>query len=45
MNGHLLILRPKNDVEKESIRMTLLRAGEDALLWLTGVGQGEFVPG
>jgi putative hemolysin len=45
MNGHMLSLRPENDVEKESIRMTFRHAGEDAMLWPTGVGQGEFVPG
>jgi putative hemolysin len=44
LNGHLLNLHPKSDVEKESIRMTFRRAGEETLLWPTGVGQGEFVP-
>lgn len=45
MNGHMLSLLPENGVEQESIRMTFRRAGEDAMLWPTGVGQGEFVPG
>jgi putative hemolysin len=44
MNGHMLNLHPKNDVEKESIRMTFRRVVEDTLLWPTGVGQGDFVP-
>ncbi len=44
MNGHLLNLYPKYDLEKESIRMTFRSVGEDALLWPTGVGQGEFIP-
>jgi len=44
MSGHMLSLRSKNEVEKESIRMTFRRAGEDAMLWPTGVGQGEFSP-
>jgi putative hemolysin len=43
MNGHLLSLHPKNEAEKESIRMTFRRPEEDALLWPTGVGQGEFI--
>jgi putative hemolysin len=44
MNGHLLMLRPEKEVEKLSIRMTFRRVGEDARLWPTGVGQGEFIP-
>jgi putative hemolysin len=44
MNGHMLSLHPKYDVEKESIRMTFRRVGEEATLWPTGVGQGEFIP-
>lgn len=49
MNGHTLQLRPREiapdlAVGKESIRMTFRRLGEDALLWPTGVGQGEFIP-
>jgi len=43
LNGHMLSLHPKSDVEKENIRMTFRRAGEDTLLWPTGVGEGEFV--
>ena len=44
MNGHMLNLHPKSDVEKESIRLTFRRAGEETLLWPTGVGEGEFIP-
>jgi hypothetical protein len=44
MNGHMVSLRPKNDLEKESIRVTFRRIGEETLLWPTGVGQGEFIP-
>jgi putative hemolysin len=44
MDGHMLSLHPKYDVEKESIRVTFRRAGEEARLWPTGVGQGEFIP-
>ncbi len=44
MNGHMVTLRPKSDVEKESIRMTFRRVGEETLLWPTGVGEGAFVP-
>jgi putative hemolysin len=44
MNGHILSLRPKYDIGKESIRMTFRRVGEEAMLWPTGVGQGEFIP-
>jgi putative hemolysin len=44
MNGHMLSLHPKYDDGKESIRMTFRRVGEEAMLWPTGVGQGEFIP-
>ena len=44
MNGHWLMLYPEKEVEKLSIRMTCRRVGEDARLWPTGVGQGEFIP-
>ena len=44
MNGHLLTLHSRYEVEKESIRMTFRRVGEDFMLWPTGVGQGEFIP-
>ena len=49
MNGHTLNLHPREispdlAVAKESIRMTFRRTGEDARLWPTGVGQGEFIP-
>jgi putative hemolysin len=48
MNGHTLSLHPKDsapDVSsgKENIRMAFRRVGEDARLWPTGVGQGEFI--
>ena len=43
MNGHMLSLHPKYDVEKESIRMTFRHVGEDTMLWPTGVGQGDFI--
>jgi putative hemolysin len=39
MNGHLLNL----STEGVNIRMTFRQVGEDALLWPTGVGQGEFI--
>ena len=39
MNGHMLNLY----TEGLNIRMTFRRAGEDVLLWPTGVGAGEFV--
>ncbi len=44
LNGHMLSLHPKSEAEKENIRMTFRRVGEDTLLWPTGVGEGEFVP-
>jgi hypothetical protein len=43
MNGHWIILHPEKGVENFNIRMTFRRVGEEALLWPTGVGQGEFV--
>jgi putative hemolysin len=43
MNGHTLSLHPSYASGMENIRMTFRRAGEEALLWPTGVGQGEFV--
>jgi putative hemolysin len=43
MNGHALILHPTY-TDKEQIRMTFRRAGEDMPLWSTGVGSGEFIP-
>jgi len=39
MNGHMLNLY----TEGLNIRMTFRRAGEDVLLWPTGVGAGEFI--
>ena len=50
MNGHTLTLHPnyagreETVTGMESIRMTFRRTGEDARLWPTGVGQGEFIP-
>jgi hypothetical protein len=44
MNGHTLSLHPQYITGKENIRMTFRRAGEEAMLWPTGVGQGEFIP-
>lgn len=43
MNGHALGLHSRLDVENENIRMTFRRSGEEARLWPTGVGQGEFI--
>ncbi|NJD60188.1 MAG: hypothetical protein C3F13_00240 [Anaerolineales bacterium] len=46
MNDHELILRPRQDKPlSPSIRMAFRSIGEDAPLWPTGVGQGEFIPG
>jgi putative hemolysin len=42
MSGHSLSLHPSY-ADKQNIRMTFRRAGEDVRLWPTGVGQGEFV--
>jgi putative hemolysin len=44
MNGHTVNLHPNYVSGRENIRMTFRRTGEDALLWPTGVGQGEFTP-
>jgi putative hemolysin len=41
MNGHMLNLRDRRG--QENIRMTFRRMGEDALLWPTGVGEGQFI--
>jgi putative hemolysin len=41
---HLLTIRPLDQPERESIRLTFRRIGEEALLWPTGVGEGEFIP-
>lgn len=43
MSGHTLTLRPEYVEGKESIRLAFRRTGEDARLWPTGVGQGEFI--
>jgi hypothetical protein len=45
MSGHLLWLRPEQSTADDlRLRLTFRRAGEETLLWPTGVGQGEFVP-
>jgi putative hemolysin len=45
MNGHMLSLHPRYNIGEDLlIRMTFRRVGDDALLWPTGVGSGEFVP-
>jgi putative hemolysin len=49
MNGHSLNLHPKYlspelCLSNQNIRMNFRRVGEEALLWPTGVGQGEFIP-
>lgn len=44
MNDHLLNLHPRDASANLNVRMTFRRVGEDALLWPTGVGEGEFVP-
>ena len=41
MNGHQLNLHATYGTE--NIRMTFRRMGDDAYLWPTGVGQGEFI--
>jgi putative hemolysin len=43
MNGHILSLHPSYASDMENIRMTFRRLGEEAPLWPTGVGQGEFI--
>jgi putative hemolysin len=43
MDGHLLNLHPEEADTKLNIRMTFRCAGEDVLLWPTGVGEGEFM--
>jgi len=44
MSGHTLRLHPEKTNGTESIRLTFRRPGEEARLWPTGVGQGEFIP-
>lgn len=44
MNGHMLKLGGQVAIGgEENIRMTFRRVGEEAYLWPTGVGPGEFV--
>ena len=42
-DSHLLTIYPIDFPGRESIRLTFRRAGEEALLWPTGVGEGEFI--
>lgn len=42
-DAHLLMIRPVDQFQTHSIRLTFRRIGEDALLWPTGVGQGELL--
>jgi hypothetical protein len=49
MSGHTLDLHPRESAPgalmgKENIRLAFRRSDEEARLWPTGVGQGEFVP-
>ena len=41
--GHALNIYSLENPEKQNIRLTFRRIGEDVLLWPTGVGQGEFI--
>ena len=41
--GHALFVRPADESARVSLRVVFRRAGEDILLWPTGVGEGEFV--
>ncbi|MCU0485944.1 MAG: DUF333 domain-containing protein [Anaerolineales bacterium] len=43
-DSHLLTIHPLDFPDRESIRLTFRRTGEEALLWPTGVGEGEFIP-
>jgi putative hemolysin len=46
MNGHLLMLGPRLEAEGAEglqIRMTFRPKGDEALLWPTGVGAGQFI--
>jgi putative hemolysin len=43
LNSHLLNLHPQDSGATLNIRLSFRRGGEDALLWPTGVGAGEFV--
>jgi putative hemolysin len=46
MNDHGLILHPKDAQDvSPSLRMAFRNIGDDSLIWPTGVGQGEFIPG
>lgn len=44
LSGHLVNIRPRDELAGANIRVTFKLAGEETLLWPTGVGQGEFVP-
>ena len=41
--GHEIIIHSLRDSQKQTIRMTFRKVGEDTLLWPTGVGEGEFI--
>lgn len=41
---HALFVRPAAAAERVSLRVVFRPAGNDLLLWPTGVGEGEFVP-
>lgn len=43
LNGHMLNLHPTSVSQKENIRLTFRRLGDEVRLWPTGVGQGEFI--
>ncbi len=43
MDGHIIIIRPVDQFNQQSIRLTFRHIGEEVLLWPTGVGQGEFI--
>ena len=44
LGGHLLNVHPQDGTRMEDIRMAFRRAGDETMLWPTGVGQGDFVP-
>lgn len=45
MDANSLIIRPEDESSQLMIRMTFRKAGEEAYLWPTGVGSGEFLEG
>lgn len=45
MSGHFVRLHPRMESDSMmNIRLSVRRAGEETLLWPTGVGEGDFVP-